>query len=125
MPFQITVHAQDRILEVVYPPQVTAEALAEYQGDVKKAIAGLAGDWSALVDQSQLRVMPSDVVSAMASLNAYAQLHGMKRSARVVSDAPSGLQAWRMTKRAMLTIPTRTFETRGEALAWLKNPDAD
>jgi hypothetical protein len=125
MPFQITVHAQDRILEVVYPPQVTAEDLAEYLSDVKKAIAGLSGDWSALVDQSQLRVMPTDVVSAMASLNAYAQLHGMKRSARVVTDAPSGLQAWRMTKRAMLTIPTRTFETRGEALEWLRNPEAD
>lgn len=125
MPFQITVHAQDRILEVVYPPQVTAEDLAEYLSDVKKAIASLGGEWSALVDQSQLRVMPTDVVSAMASLNAYAQLHGMKRSARVVSDAPSGLQAWRMTKRAMLTIPTRTFETRGEALDWLRNPEAD
>jgi hypothetical protein len=125
MPFQITVHAQDRILEVVYPPQVTAEDLAEYLSDVKKAIAGLGGEWSALVDQSQLRVMPTDVVSAMASLNAFAQLHGMKRSARVVSDAPSGLQAWRMTKRAMLTIPTRTFETRGEALEWLRNPEAD
>ncbi|AKQ63638.1 hypothetical protein A176_000550 [Myxococcus hansupus] len=125
MPFQITVHSQDRILEVVYPPQVTTADLSEYLADVKKAITALAGEWSALVDQSQLRVMPSDVVTAMASLNAYAQLHGMKRSARVVSDAPSGLQAWRMTKRAMLNIPTRTFETRGEALQWLRNPDAD
>ncbi|ATB50429.1 STAS/SEC14 domain-containing protein [Corallococcus macrosporus] len=125
MPFQITVHAQDRILEVVYPPQVTTAALAEYLADVKKAITDLDGEWSALVDQSQLRVMPSDVVTAMASLNAFAQLHGMKRSARVVTDAPSGLQAWRMTKRAMLSIPTRTFETRGEALQWLRDPDAD
>jgi hypothetical protein len=125
MPFQINVHEQDRILEVIYPPQVTAEDLAEYLTGVKKAIAGLGGEWSALVDQSQLRVMPADVVSAMASLNAFAQLHGMKRSARVVSDPPSGLQAWRMTKRAMLTIPTRTFETRDEALAWLRDPDAE
>ncbi|NVJ01973.1 MULTISPECIES: STAS/SEC14 domain-containing protein [unclassified Myxococcus] len=125
MPFQITVHAQDRILEVVYPPQVTTADLAEYLADVKKAINDLDGEWSALVDQSQLRVMPSDVVTAMASLNAFAQLHGMKRSARVVTDAPSGLQAWRMTKRAMLSIPTRTFETRGEALQWLRDPDAD
>jgi hypothetical protein len=125
MPFQITVHAQDRILEVVYPPQVTAEDLAEYLAEVKKAMASFDGEWSALVDQSQLRVMPGDVVSAMASLNAYAQLKGMNRSARVVIDPPSGLQAWRMTKRAMLTIPTRTFETRGEALAWLKDPEAD
>ncbi len=125
MPFQINVHEQDRILEVIYPPQVTAEDLSEYLTEVKKAITSLGGEWSALVDQSQLRVMPPDVVSAMASLNAYAQLHGMKRSARVVSDAASGLQAWRMTKRAMLTIPTRTFETRSEALEWLKNPEAD
>ncbi len=125
MPFQITIHSQDHILEVVYPPQVTAEDLSEYLTEVKKAIASLGGEWSALVDQSQLRVMPGDVVTAMASLNAFAQLHGMVRSARVVVDPPSGLQAWRMTKRAMLTIPTRTFETRGEALAWLRDPDAD
>ncbi|MBZ4419348.1 STAS/SEC14 domain-containing protein [Myxococcus sp. RHSTA-1-4] len=125
MPFQINVHEQDRILEVIYPPQVTAEDLSEYLAEVKKAITGMAGEWSALVDQSQLRVMSGDVVSAMASLNAFAQLHGMKRSARVVIDPPSGLQAWRMTKRAMLTIPTRTFETRGEALGWLRDPDAD
>ncbi|MCP3104383.1 STAS/SEC14 domain-containing protein [Myxococcus sp. K15C18031901] len=125
MPFQINVHAQDHILEVVYPPQVTSEDLAEYLAEVKKAIVGFGGEWSALVDQSQLRVMPPDVVGAMATLNAYAQLHGMKRSARIVTDAPSGLQAWRMTKRAMLTIPTRTFETRADALEWLRNPDAD
>ncbi|MCP3141688.1 SpoIIAA family protein [Pyxidicoccus xibeiensis] len=125
MPFQINVHTQDRILEVIYPAQVTSEDLAEYLSDVKKAINAFNGEWSALVDQSQLRVMPGDVVSAMASLNAYAQLHGMMRSARVVVDPPSGLQAWRMTKRAMLTIPTRTFESRGEALAWLKDPEAD
>jgi hypothetical protein len=62
-------------------------------------------------------------VSVMAKLNAYAQLKGMKRSARIVSTAASGLQAWRMTKQAMLSIPARTFESRGEALSWLKNPD--
>jgi hypothetical protein len=28
-----------------------------------------------------------------------------------------------MTKQAMLTIPARTFESRDEALAWLRNPD--
>ena len=63
------------------------------------------------------------MVDTLASLNAFAQHNGMKRSARVVSDAASGLQAWRMTKRALLTIPTRTFETREAALAWLRNPD--
>ncbi|MBJ6759877.1 STAS/SEC14 domain-containing protein [Myxococcaceae bacterium JPH2] len=124
MPFQIHVHPP-RILEVIYPAEVTAEDLAEYEKQLKGVIASIGGDWSALVDQSQLRVMPSNVVGVMANLNAYAQLHGMQRSARVVTDPSSGLQAWRMTKRAMLNIPARTFQTRAEALEWLQNPDAD
>jgi hypothetical protein len=123
MPFQIIVHEPDRILEVIYPAQPTVADLDDYLARVKEAIEKLAGDWSALVDQSQLRVMPAHMVSAMAKLNAFAQLKGMKRSARVVSTAASGLQAWRMTKQAMLSIPARTFETRDEALGWLKNPD--
>lgn len=123
MPFQIIVHQPERIIEVVYPPQPTQADVDEYLTRVREHIEALAGDWSALVDQSQLRVMPSSMVATMAKLNAYAQLKGMKRSARVVSTAASGLQAWRMTKQAMLTIPTHTFESRDEAMAWLKNPD--
>jgi hypothetical protein len=123
MPFQIIVHEPDRILEVIYPAQPTEADLKDYLARVKEAIEKLAGDWSALVDQSQLRVMPGNMVAEMARLNAHAQLKGMKRSARIVSTAASGLQAWRMTKQAMLSIPTRTFETRDEALGWLKNPD--
>jgi hypothetical protein len=123
MPFQIIVHEPDRILEVIYPAQPSEADLKDYLARVKETIEKLAGDWSALVDQSQLRVMPAHMVAEMARLNAHAQLKGMKRSARIVSTAASGLQAWRMTKQAMLSIPTRTFETRGEALAWLKNPD--
>jgi len=123
MPFQIIVHEPDRILEVIYPAQPTEADLKDYVARVKEAIEKLAGEWSALVDQSQLRVMPGHMVAEMARLNAHAQLKGMKRSARIVSTAASGLQAWRMTKQAMLSIPTRTFETRDEALGWLKNPD--
>ncbi|MFL5345387.1 MAG: STAS/SEC14 domain-containing protein [Hyalangium sp.] len=123
MPFQIIVHQPDRILEVIYPSQPTQADVDDYLARVRTEIEALAGDWSALVDQSQLRVMPSNMVAVMAKLNAYAQLKGMKRSARIVSTAASGLQAWRMTKQAMLTIPARTFEAREEALNWLKNPD--
>ena len=123
MPFQIIVHEPDRILEVIYPPQPTTADLDEYLSRVRETIEGLNGNWSALVDQSQLRVMPSSMVAAMAKLNAFAQLKGMKRSARIVSTAASGLQAWRMTKQAMLNIPARTFESREEAIGWLKNPD--
>lgn len=123
MPIQIIVHQPDRILEVIYPSQPTQADVDDYLVRVRTEIEALAGNWSALVDQSQLRVMPSNMVTVMAKLNAYAQLKGMKRSARIVSTAGSGLQAWRMTKQAMLTIPARTFENREDALNWLKNPD--
>ena len=123
MPFQVTVHEADRIIDVVYPAQPTAEDVADYLKRIRETILRLNGPWSALVDQERLRVMSPEMVDTMASLNAFAQHNGMKRSARVVSDASSGLQAWRMTKRALLTIPTRTFETREAALAWLRNPD--
>jgi hypothetical protein len=123
MPFQIIVHEPDRILEVVYPSQPSQADVDDYLTRVRTAIDALAGEWSALVDQSQLRVMPSSVVAVMAKLNAFAQLKGMKRSARIVSTAASGLQAWRMTKQAMLNIPARTFESREDALQWLKHPD--
>lgn len=123
MPFQIVIHEADRILEVVYPPQPTAEDVQDYLKRVKEAMEVLSGDWSALVDQAQLRMLPPNMIPVMASLNGYAVHKGMKRSARVVTDPASGLQAWRMTKQAMLTIPARTFESRDEALAWLRNPD--
>jgi hypothetical protein len=123
MPFQITVHEPDRILEVVYPPLPSQADVDDYLSRVRTTIEALNGEWSALVDQSQLRVMPSNMVAIMAKLNAFAQLKGMKRSARIVSTAASGLQAWRMTKQAMLNIPARTFEHREDALHWLKNPD--
>ena len=123
MPFQLTVHEADRILDVVYPPQPTPEDVTDHPQHLRETIARMGGLLSVPVAQGQLRVMPPEMVATMASLNAFAQFHGMKRSARVVSDAASGLQAWRMTKQAMLTIPTRTFETRDAALAWLRNPD--
>jgi hypothetical protein len=123
MPFQITVHEADRILEVVYPSQPSQADVDDYLARVRTTIEAFGGEWSALVDQSQLRVMPSNMVTVMAKLNAFAQLKGMKRSARIVSTAASGLQAWRMTKQAMLSIPARTFESREDALQWLKNPD--
>ncbi|WP_434383600.1 STAS/SEC14 domain-containing protein [Melittangium boletus] len=125
MPFQITVHEADRIIDVVYPPQPSAEDVEDYLKRIRETILRVGSPWSALVDQAHLRVMPPDMVATMASLNAFAQHHGMRRSARVVTDPASGLQAWRMTKRALLTIPTQTFETREAALAWLRNPEHD
>jgi hypothetical protein len=124
MSFQIVFHEQDRILEVIYPERPTAADVADYLSKVRPIIENMGGPWSALVDQSQLRMLGREFVPQMASLNAFAQLKGMQRSARIVLDAPSGLQAWRMTKQALLTIPTSTFDNRKDALAWLKDPEA-
>jgi hypothetical protein len=125
MPFQITVHEADRIIDVVYPPSPTAADVEDYLQRIRETILRMNGSWSALVDQTQLRMMPPDIVAAMVKLNAFAQYNGMRRSARVVSDPGSGLRAWRMTRSAQLTIPTQTFETREDALAWLRDPDVE
>ena len=123
MGFNIVVHGEERILEISYPPAPTVEDIVAYAGRVRQAIDGMGEGWAALVDQRHLRTVPRELMPTLAGLNAYAQLRGMTRSARVVADAPSGLLAWRMTKQALLTIPARTFETRDEALEWLREPE--
>lgn len=122
MGFDIIVHTDDRILEVIYPSSPTVDEISEYTTRVRQAIDGMGDLWSALVDQRQLVVLPRPLMSTLAGLNSYAQLKGMQRSARIVSDAAAGLQAWRMTKQALLTVPARTFESREEALEWLRDP---
>lgn len=122
MAFDIIVHAEEHILEVVYPAAPTQEEVTAYAARVRQAIDGMGEAWGALVDQRQLKALPSGLMSTLAVLNAYAQLKGMQRSARVVSDAAAGLKAWRMTQQARLIVPARTFESREEALAWLREP---
>ncbi len=121
MPFEIIVHAGEHILEVVYPPTPSEAEISEYATRVRQSIDSMGESWSALVDQRQLRDLPFELMKTLSGLNAYAQLKGMQRSARVVPDAAAGLKAWRMTKQALLTVPARTFESREEALAWLRD----
>lgn len=122
MPFDIVVHAEQRVLEVIYPAAPSTEEISDYSARVRQAINGMGESWGALVDQRQLLALPQTLMSALAMLNAYAQLKGMRRSARIVADAASGLKAWRLTQQARLVIPARTFESREEALAWLREP---
>lgn len=122
MAFDIVVHAEEHILEVIYPATPTAEEIAAYAPRVRQTIDGMGDEWGALVDQRQLKALPSGLMTTLAVLNAYAQLKGMRRSARVVPDAAAGLKAWRMTQQARLIVPARTFESREEALAWLQEP---
>jgi hypothetical protein len=120
MRFEIIVHSAEKILEVVYPPSPTEADISDYASRVRQTIDTMGDSWSALVDQRQLRELPFELMKTLSGLNAYAQLKGMQRSARVVPDAAAGLKAWRMTKQALLSVPARTFESREEALEWLR-----
>jgi hypothetical protein len=123
VPFDIVVHEADAIVEVVYPENPTQEDVDDYVGRVKKIIAGRQGPWSCLVDQRQLNLMPDRRYEQVAALNAYAQQHGMKQSARVVSRraaAVATLQTTRMRRQASLSRPVRTFTSRDDAIAWLR-----
>lgn len=122
MAFDIIIHGDEHILEVVYPTVASEADVSHYAARVRQTIDSMGESWTALVDQRQLRALPRELMSTLAGLNAYAQLKGMQRSARVVPDAAAGLQAWRMTKQALLSVPARTFESREEAIAWLRDP---
>ena len=125
MPFDVRVQPEARIVEVIYPPEPTQEEVDDYVRRLRAEVEALGpGEWKALVDQRSLKSLTPELVKAMSGLNAWAQANGMARSARMVSDPGAGLQAWRMTKQALLTIPTATFDNRKDALAWLKDPEA-
>jgi len=121
MPFEVLVHEEDRILEVIYPANPSAEDVTDYTNKVRAAIDGFEGrEWSSLVDQSELQVLPPDLLRAVTQMNLYASNHGMVRTARVVADAASGLQAWKMGKAAGLSVPIQTFPSREDAVDWIR-----
>ena len=123
MPFEIVVHDTDAIVEIVYPENPTQEDVAEYVDRVRQIIARRQGPWSCLVDQRRLHLMPDRLYEQVAELNVYAQQHGMKQSARVVSSAVAAvasLQATRMRRQAALNGPVCTFTSRDDAIAWLR-----
>jgi hypothetical protein len=123
VPFDIIVHEVDSIVEVVYPENPTLQDVEDYVTRVKKIIARRKGPWSCLVDQRRLNLMPDDLYEQVAALNTYAQQHGMKQSARVVSKAAAAvasLQTTRMQRQAALNRPVRTFTSRDEAIEWLR-----
>lgn len=118
-PFRIQVFAEERRIEVVYPPQPTAVDVASYTLELRRAIDGMKGTWCIVVDQRQLKRMESDVQKTLSSLAAYAQTKGMRRGVRLVADAIANMQVWRLHKDAGLAIPTETFSEREPALEWL------
>ena len=121
MSFEIHAHEADAIVEVVYPAKPTQADVDDYVRRIHTMIEGgklPAAKWKCLVDQRNLPVLPPELVNQLATLNLYAQRHGMVKSARVVSTVVAGLQAQRMAREGQL--PLSSFETREEALAWLR-----
>lgn len=121
MPFEFRINLEDAILEVIYPARPSALDIANYTTSARKAIEQFNGaPWSSLVDQRQLPNIPPTLLRVVMEMNGYAERKQMRRDARVVADAVSSLQAWRMGKDAHLQVPVRTFQDRDEAIAWLR-----
>ncbi len=120
MPFDIVVHDDDDIVEVVYPPAPSAAEVVDYVARIRQVIGARKRPWACLVDQRKLLVMPPELVDTMTGLNAHAAKNGMKASARVVSSAVADLQANRMAREAAIGSPIRAFTRRDDALTWLR-----
>jgi hypothetical protein len=123
MPFRIVVHAEPRVIEIVYPPTPTADDVATYVREIQTTIGRQTGPWGCLVDQRELAVMQPELADRVSSLNAYAVKHGMVRSARVVRSAVANLQAARIGRDAGVEL--RAFSSREEAWKWLASAGSD
>ncbi len=122
MPFEIIVLDEENLVEVVYPARPTREDVDDYARRMREVITSRRPGWKCLVDQTQLQLLPPELVGALAELNELAQRHHMARTARIVISAIAGLQAQRIAREGNLTSPLRTFDNRDAALQWLTPP---
>ncbi|PZR17504.1 MAG: STAS/SEC14 domain-containing protein [Archangium gephyra] len=126
--FIITVHHADRVLEVQYPSRPTMSAYEQYETEIRKAILELekSGPWDCLVDQTQLRALAPDFPPRIAELNVWSRVHGMHRTARVVSDSAVGeLQTIRILKESGITDIGAVFHDRKDAWAFVTGQSKD
>jgi hypothetical protein len=119
MPFELRIHTQPRVIEVVYPAQPSALEIGDYVARLRKAIDEQGGPWRGLVDQRNLQNLGADLLGALKVTNHYAAGHGMIRLARLVPDAIGTLSAWRVGNEAKLKIPVEIFQSRDEAWSWI------
>jgi len=118
--FRVYIHEAANIIEAIYPPHPTPEDVAAYVKDITRILDERKKQFGCLVDQRALIRMPQELVQTVASLNAYAELRGMVRSARIAPGDLAEAQTERMIHEAKLGVPARTFATREEAIAWLQ-----
>jgi hypothetical protein len=120
MGFEISVNAEEKIVEITYPARVTEAEINAYVREIKAIMDKQPKGWRCLVDQRQLAVMPPELVDRVAELNAYGAKRGMARAARVIATSVANLQTARMARQASLAVPIKTFTSRDAALAWLR-----
>ena len=122
MPFQIKLHPRDRIIEVVYPAAPTAADVGDYLMEMKQLIDQQDGKWFCLVDQRSLTQLPAELLDQVAVANSYAVLHGMQRSARIVSSTVAASQASSIAKNVgTIKVKVQTFADRETAIGWLRD----
>jgi hypothetical protein len=124
VPFKIDIHVEERILEIVYPKEVTPEDVAAYLKRCRELILMLAGRWSCLVDQTQNPILQPALVNEIANLNTFAAEHGMLRCARFLTSEVGKLQAARIAREAKGSVVIQTFTTRADAWNWLRTEAA-
>jgi hypothetical protein len=129
VPFEIISHPGDAIfdtltiVEVIYPSHPTEDDIGSYVTRAHAFIDAQRGlPFSCLADQSALRVMPPELVTTLVELNTYAHEHGMLRTARVISSAVAALQAQSLARENVFEL--QSFESRDEALVWLREKRA-
>ena len=121
MPFQIKLHPQDQIIEVIYPAAPTAEDVGEYLVQMKQLIDDQRSHWYCLVDQRSLTELPASLLEQVGVANSYAVIHGMQRSARIVSSETAAAQANSIGKSTgAIQVKVKTFVERETAVAWLR-----
>lgn len=113
--FSITVHRDERIIEVVYPSHPTLGSFETYDREIRAAIQALGAPWDCLVDQRAVAIVPPEVTDRIVQLNAWARKHGMNRTARVLKDsAVAELQVSRIFREGGILEGASKHRTREE-----------
>jgi hypothetical protein len=116
----VTVHPDQRVLEVIYPARPTAEASDRYSAALKEAVAKLgSGPFDAVVDQRAMPILSAEISERMSLLLGWVHQHGLRRMMRIVRrSAIAELQAKRIVRDAGLEEDRQVlFHSREDAWA--------
>ncbi len=119
--FVVIVHAEERIVEVRYPPRLTEASYRAYDKEIRAAIENLGGVFDCLVDQTALKALAPEFPPRIAELNVWARGKGMRKTARVVSESAVGeLQGARILRDSGVRDVGAIFKSRDDAWSFLR-----